>query len=80
MFAIVTFLILISFTPQMYHNYYTYSHFMMLILFGIKVAVDWLSDSMMISLSGTLVILFTTFNTMNFKVVPIIIYCLIYLI
>lgn len=72
--------ILFSCTSVMEKHYYLLSHLIVLIVFGIKIAIDWLSDELTITLSGTLVILFSTFNTMNMKVVPIMFYNIAYLI
>ena len=61
-------------------EYYFYSHIVVLIIFAIKVAIDWLSDDLTVTLSATLVIFFSTFNTMNMSVIPIILYNICYLI
>lgn len=79
-FGIVFVLILFVNSSTMEQNYFNYAHFLVFVLFCIKVAIDWLSDSITISLSSTLVVFFATFNTMNFKVVPIMIYNVAYLI
>lgn len=55
-FGICLILIFAAFSPAMLHNYYTYSHILMLFLFAIKVAIDWTTDSIKISLSSTLLI------------------------
>jgi len=64
----------------MEQEYYTYSHLTVLIIFAIKIAIDWLSDDLTITLSATLVILFSTFNSMNMTVIPIMLYNICYLI
>jgi len=64
----------------MEQEYYTYSHLTVLIIFIIKVAIDWLSNDLTITLSATLVILFSTFNSMNMTVIPIMLYNICYLI
>ncbi|CAD8190865.1 unnamed protein product [Paramecium octaurelia] len=79
-FGIVFLILLLTCTSIMEQQYYTYSHLTVLIIFAIKVAIDWLSDDLTITLSATLVILFSTFNTMNMTVIPIMLYNICYLI
>ncbi|CAD8103907.1 unnamed protein product [Paramecium primaurelia] len=79
-FAIVVLILLFTCTSIMEEEYYTYSHLTVLIIFVIKVAIDWLSNDLTITLSATLVILFSTFNSMNMTVIPIMLYNICYLI
>ncbi|CAD8179034.1 unnamed protein product [Paramecium octaurelia] len=79
-FGIVFLILLFTFTSIMEQQYYTYSHLTVLIIFAIKVAIDWLSDDLTITLSATLAILFSTFNSMNMTVIPIMLYNICYLI
>ncbi|CAD8200084.1 unnamed protein product [Paramecium octaurelia] len=79
-FGIIFFIILFSCSQAMELQYYTYSHLIVLIIFAIKVAIDWLSDDLTITLSATIVILFSTFNSMNMSVIPIMLYNVCYLI
>ena len=71
---IIFVVLVVEFIPFFRNNYYSISHYCVLLLVLSKVTIDWLSHEISISLSAQLVIMLGTINEMNMKILPVFLY------